>query len=83
MVRFAAGNRDESVFPCAAPCRLIGRMLITIWRSVRALTFALGAQLARTELQIAMTTLLRRTDNWALVEGKNSLKHTRMYCCAA
>ena len=37
--------------------------------------FCLGAQLARTELQLAMTTLLRRTDNWALVEGKNSLKH--------
>ena len=32
--------------------------------------FCLGAQLARTELMIAMTTLLRRTDNWALVEGK-------------
>jgi cytochrome P450 len=37
--------------------------------------FCLGAQLARTELQIALTTLLRRTDNWGLVEGKNTLEH--------
>ena len=37
--------------------------------------FCLGAQLARTELQIAMSSLLRRTDNWRLVEEKNSLKH--------
>jgi len=37
--------------------------------------FCLGAQLARMELNVALTALLRRTTNWSLVEGKNSLRH--------
>ena len=37
--------------------------------------FCLGAQLARTELEIALSELLRRTENWALSKDKNSLEH--------
>ena len=44
--------------------------------------FCLGAQLARTELQIALTTLLRRTDNWALVDGQK-LAQTPSECIVA
>ena len=81
MVRFAAGNRDESVFPCAGAMQVDRDNADNHMAFGKNPHFCLGAQLAGTELQIAMTTL-RRTDNWALVEGKNSLKH-QMYCCAA
>ena len=75
MVRFAAGKRDESVFPCAGAMQVDRENADNHIAFGQGTHFCLGAQLARTELQIAMTTLLRRTDNWALVEGKNSLKH--------
>ena len=76
MVRFAAGNRDESIFP-EGDCMDVERKNAGVHLAFGQGThFCLGAQLARTELQIALTCLLRRIDNWALVEGKNSLKHT-------
>ena len=75
MVRFAAGNRDESIFPCGGELKVDRENADSHLAFGQGTHFCLGAQLARTELQIAMTSLLSRTDNWALVEGKNSLKH--------
>ena len=37
--------------------------------------FCLGAQLARTELEIALSQMLARTESWVLSQNKNSLKH--------
>lgn len=75
MVRFAAGNRDESIFPCGGEMRVDRDNADSHLAFGQGTHFCLGAQLARTELQVAMTALLKRTDNWSLVEGKNSLKH--------
>ena len=75
MVRFAAGNRDESIFPCGGDMRVDRDNADSHLAFGQGTHFCLGAQLARTELQVALTALLKRTDNWALVEGKNSLKH--------
>ena len=75
MVRFAAGNRDESIFPCGGHMRVDRDNADSHLAFGQGTHFCLGAQLARTELQVALTALLKRTDNWALVEGKNSLKH--------
>ena len=76
MVRFAAGNRDESIFTEG------GAMSVARENAARHLAFGqgthfcLGAQLARMEMQVALTGLLNRTTDWALVEGKNPLKHS-------
>ena len=75
MVRFAAGNRDESIFPCGGDMRVDRNNADSHLAFGQGTHFCLGAQLARTELQVALTALLKRTDNWTLVEGKNSLKH--------
>ena len=75
MVRFAAGNRDESIFPCGGEMKVDRENASNHMAFGQGTHFCLGAQLARTELQIAMNSLLRRTDNWRLVEEKNSLKH--------
>jgi cytochrome P450 len=75
MVRFAAGNRDESIFPCSGAMQVERDNADSHMAFGQGTHFCLGAQLARTELQIALTTLLRRTDNWGLVEGKNTLEH--------
>ncbi len=75
MVRFAAGNRDESIFPCGGEMRVDRDNADSHLAFGQGTHFCLGAQLARTELQVALTALLKRTGNWALVEEKNSLKH--------
>ena len=75
MVRFAAGNRDESVFPCAGALQVDRDNADSHLAFGQGTHFCLGAQLARMELNVALTALLRRTTNWSLVEGKNSLRH--------
>ena len=75
MARYAAGNRDESVFPNPA-C-----MDVTRGNAGQHLAFGhgahfcLGAQLARLELQVALEQLLDRTDNWQLVETELAGQH--------
>ncbi|MDG2459689.1 MAG: cytochrome P450 [Luminiphilus sp.] len=75
MVRFAAGNRDESVFSCGDEMRVDRDNANNHLAFGQGTHFCLGAQLARTEMQIALTSLLARADNWGLVEGKNTLQH--------
>ena len=75
MVRFAAGNRDESVFPRAGALQVDRDNADSHLAFGQGTHFCLGAQLARMELNVALTALLRRTTNWSLVAGKNSLKH--------
>jgi cytochrome P450 len=75
MVRFAAANRDECVFSDGGTMKVDRDNADGHLAFGQGTHFCLGAQLARTEIQIALTALLRRTDNWALVEGKNSLEH--------
>ena len=75
MVRFAAGNRDESVFKRGGEMRVDRDNADNHLVFGQGTHFCLGAQLARTELQVALTALLSRTENWGLVEGKNPLTH--------
>ena len=75
MVRFAAGNRDESVFKRGGEMRVDRDNADNHLAFGQGTHFCLGAQLARTELQVALTALLSRTENWGLVEGKNPLTH--------
>lgn len=75
MVRFASANRDERVFDDAESmdvCRHNAGDNLTFGHGVH---FCLGAQLARKELEVAFRQLLKRTNNWQLSPGKNTLKH--------
>jgi cytochrome P450 len=75
MVRFASANRDERVFDDGEKmdvCRHNADDNLAFGQGVH---FCLGAQLARKELNVAFTHLLRRTTNWRLTEGKNNLRH--------
>ena len=76
MVRFAAGNRDESIFTDSGAMSVARENADSHLAFGQGTHFCLGAQLARMELQVALTGLLDRTTDWALVEGKNSLKHS-------
>ena len=76
MVRFAAGNRDESIFTDSGAMSVARENADSHLAFGQGTHFCLGAQLARMELQVALTALLNRTTDWALVEGKNSLKHS-------
>ena len=76
MVRFAAGNRDESIFTDSGAMSVARENADSHLAFGQGTHFCLGAQLARMELQVARTALLKRTTDWALVEGKNSLKHS-------
>ena len=76
MVRFAAGNRDESIFRDGGAMSIARENADSHLAFGQGTHFCLGAQLARMELQVALTGLLNRTTDWALVEGKNSLRHS-------
>ena len=76
MVRFAAGNRDESIFKDGGAMSIARENADSHLAFGQGTHFCLGAQLARMELQVALTGLLNRTSDWALVEGKNSLRHS-------
>jgi len=75
MVRYAAANRDECVFHNGGQMNIDRENADGHLAFGQGTHFCLGAQLARTEIQTALTVLLERTDNWALVEDKNSLLH--------
>jgi cytochrome P450 len=75
MVRFASANRDERVFDEPEKmdiCRHNADDNLAFGQGVH---FCVGAQLARKELNVAFTHLLRRTTNWRLTPGKNTLTH--------
>ena len=76
MVRFAAGNRDESIFTEGGEMSVARENADSHLAFGQGTHFCLGAQLARMEMQVALTGLLNRTTDWALVEGKNPLKHS-------
>jgi cytochrome P450 len=76
MVRFAAGNRDESIFAEGGAMSVARENADSHLAFGQGTHFCLGAQLARMEMQVALTGLLNRTTDWALVEGKNPLKHS-------
>ena len=76
MVRFAAGNRDESIFTDGGAMSVARENADSHLAFGQGTHFCLGAQLARMEMQVALTGLLDRTTDWALVDGKNPLKHS-------
>jgi cytochrome P450 len=76
MVRFAAGNRDESIFTDGGAMSVARENADSHLAFGQGTHFCLGAQLARMEMQVALTGLLNRTTDWALVDGKNPLKHS-------
>ena len=82
MVRFAAGNRDESIFTDGGAMSVARENADSHLAFGQGTHFCLGAQLARMEMQVALTGLLNRTTDWALVEGKNPLKHSPNVLCA-
>ena len=49
MVRFAAGNRDESIFPCSGAMQVERDNADSHMAFGQGTHFCLGAQLARTE----------------------------------
>jgi cytochrome P450 len=75
MVRYEAANRDECVFSDPEKMDVLRSNAKDHLAFGQGIHFCLGAQLARTELEIALSALLKRTDNWALAEGKNTLLH--------
>ena len=75
MLRYAAGNRDESVFENPEQmdvCRANADDHIAFGYGTH---FCPGAMLARKEMQVAFTRLLQRLTNIRLVEGRNDLSH--------
>jgi cytochrome P450 len=75
MVRFASANRDEREFDAPEKldvCRHNADDNLTFGQGVH---FCVGAQLARKEINVAFQHLIRRTTNWRLTEGKNTLTH--------
>ncbi len=75
MVRYEAANRDECVFKNPDDMDILRANAKDHLTFGQGIHFCLGAQLARTELEIALSTMLARTDCWALSKNKNSLKH--------
>jgi cytochrome P450 len=75
MVRFASANRDEAVFEQPERfdvCRRNAEDNLAFGQGVH---FCVGAQLARKEMTVAFTELLRRTTNWRLTPGRNNRLH--------
>lgn len=75
MVRYAAANRDESIFrqpQCMDVTRGNAGQHLAFGHGAH---FCLGAQLARLELQVALEQLLARTENWQLVDTEFAGKH--------
>ena len=75
MLRYAAGNRDESVFDEPERmdvCRKNADDHIAFGYGTH---FCPGAMLGRKEMQVAFTGLLQRLTNFRLAPGKNDLTH--------
>ncbi|MCB1696156.1 MAG: cytochrome P450 [Pseudomonadales bacterium] len=75
MLRYAAGNRDASVFSqpeVMDVCRANAEDHLAFGQGTH---FCPGAMLARKEMQVAFRALLQRLTNIRLVEGKNDLTH--------
>ena len=75
MVRFASANRDEAMFECPEKFDITRKNADENLAFGRGVHFCLGAQLARKELNVAFEHLVKRTHNWRLTEGKNTLTH--------
>ena len=75
ILRYAAANRDESIFDDAEHfdiCRRNANDHIAFGQGTH---FCPGAMLARKEMNVAMSRLLARITNIQLAPGKNDLKH--------
>jgi cytochrome P450 len=75
MLRYAAGNRDESVFERPEEMDVCRHNADDHLAFGQGTHFCPGAMLARKEMQVAFTHLLKRLTNIRLVEGKNDLSH--------
>ena len=75
MLRYAAGNRDESVFEHPEEMDVCRQNADDHLAFGQGTHFCPGAMLARKEMQVAFTHLLKRLTNIRLVEGKNDLTH--------
>jgi len=75
MVRFASANRDETVFEDPEHFDICRRNAEDNLAFGQGVHFCLGAQLARKEMNVAFTELLRRTANWRLTPGRNNRRH--------
>ena len=75
MVRFASANRDEAVFDEPELFDIARKNASDNLSFGQGVHFCLGAQLARKELNVAFEHLIKRTHNWQLTEGKNTLSH--------
>ena len=75
MVRYEAANRDQCVFKNPDEMDILRPNAKDHLTFGQGIHFCLGAQLARTELEIALSQMLARTESWVLSQNKNSLKH--------
>jgi len=75
MVRYAAANRDESLFPDGQSMDVSRENAAQHLAFGQGVHFCLGAMLARMEIQVALAALLTRTEHWSLVEGEHAGRH--------
>ena len=75
MVRYAAANRDESLFPDGQSMDVSRENAAQHLAFGQGVHFCLGAMLARMEIQVALAALLARTERWSLVEGEHAGRH--------
>jgi cytochrome P450 len=76
-LRHAAGNRDAEAFPCADALDLETQKPKSHLAFGWGAHVCIGNQLAREEMRIAFTHLLRRLPNLRLKPGANDLRHNR------
>lgn len=75
MVRFASADRDEAVFEDPDSFDIERENAGDNLAFGQGVHFCVGAQLAKKEVKVAFTELLKRTTNWRLTEGKNTMTH--------
>jgi cytochrome P450 len=79
VMRWGAGNRDPKRFPDPDSLDLTRRNVRNHLAFGTGIHFCVGNQLARAELRIAITALLKRFCNFRYVDGENSIERSPHY----
>lgn len=79
VVRWGAGNRDPRRFPDPDKLDLTRRNLRNHLAFGTGIHFCVGNQLARAELRIALTALIKRYRNFRYAAGENSIGRSPHY----
>jgi len=82
-LRFAAANRDERQFPNPDVCDITRRNAGSHMAFSQSHHHCLGAPLARQEMVLAFTALLRRFKNFRFIEGKTTFEYADSFVLRA